>query len=349
MQKDELFIQILQKCIAIELMAVKLYRRFSEQAVDEELQAFWQNMSDEEKSHVVHWSYLLSLAKEGVVPNMFESHHRMKEQVDDLHSRVERLVEDSMSPIDTTTAFTIACHLEFYMLNREFSYLLTFMRNILDEATTEDLYCAHLGKFFEGLDRYCESPELRLLGETIYRVFLENKELTLQSHTDPLTGLLNKRGLLQVVKPLAHLALRKKYVVGVMMIDIDSFKALNDSQGHKRGDEILKMVADSIRSHTRRSDIVARYGGDEFLVYLSEVDDHHLQEVGEKIRRSVAAESGDNMSVTISIGVAQKIINTDVDKELEGLIEKADHCLYQAKRHRNRVVMHNEQEAQLAD
>jgi diguanylate cyclase (GGDEF)-like protein len=348
MKTDNLFVEILLTCISIEKAAVTLYRRFSEQAKDEDLKRFWEEMSDEERIHVGHWTSLLKLAGEGLVPHVFESLQRIKEQVDDLHSRIEGLVAKSSPSIDTTEAFTIACHLEFYMLNREFAYLLHFMRNLLEKTPSGDPYGEHLNKFFEGLEKFSESPELKLLGETIYRVFLENKELTLQSHTDPLTGLFNKRGLLQAINPLAHLAQRKRYPTGIMMVDIDSFKEINDKRGHLSGDEVLKQVAELIKANTRRSDIIARYGGDEFLVFLSEVDDHHLLDIGDKIRHNIEQETRSTLTVTVSIGIAHAVLGRDVEKDIETLIEKADYCLYQAKQYRNRVVIMHEQRAPLS-
>jgi diguanylate cyclase (GGDEF)-like protein len=345
--ENEALEHIVEKCVAIEKKAVDLYRKFAEDAGSEELKRFWRELSNEEIGHVDHWIQLLSLIEQGLAPEIFESLQSLKEQVDELYERIEKLEKQGLSPIDTTSAFAIACHLEFYMLNREFASLLRFMRGILEEKGVEDSYGMHLAKFFEGLERFSESSELKLLGETIYRVFLENRELQLQSHTDPLTGLFNKRGFLQAVVPLAHLARRKNYSTGVMMIDIDSFKQVNDTHGHARGDEILKVVTESIIANTRRSDIVARYGGDEFLVYLSELEGQYLIDIGEKIRRGIEEDTRKLIPVTVSVGVAHAKLGKEVQKDLQELLEKADYCLYQAKQYKNRVVIMLEKKAHI--
>lgn len=347
MASQEAFAHIVEKCAAIERKAVNLYRKFAEDAEHEELKKFWQDLSAEEIGHVENWIQLLSLIEQGVIPEIFESLDRLGYQVDELYERIEKLERQGLGPIDKTSAFAIACHLEFYMLNREFASLLRFMRGHLEERGIEDSYSMHLAKFFEGLERFSESSELKLLGETIYRVFLENRELQLQSHTDPLTNLLNKRGFQQAVIPLAHLARRKEYNTGVVMIDIDCFKQVNDEHGHAMGDEILKMVAESIMANTRRSDIVTRYGGDEFLVYLSELDDKYLLDIGEKIRRNIEEDTKKLIPVTVSVGVSHAKLGKEVEKDLRELIEKADYCLYQAKQYRNRVVLMHEQRAHL--
>ncbi len=347
MNTDPLITEIIETCIQIEKRAVSLYRKFSEDAENPDLREFWKGMSDEERTHVEHWSYLLSLAKQGVIPQIFESLQRVKDQIEDVNERIDRLMEEGQRPVDTTSAFAIACHVEFYMLNKEFAYILHFMRSLLEERGEEDTYSAHLARFFEGLERFSNSPELKLLGETIYRVFLENRELQLQSHTDPLTDLLNKRGFFQAVLPLAHLARRKDFSTAVMMIDIDSLKEVNDTHGHTAGDDVLKLTAALLSEITRRSDLVARWGGDEFLVYLSEVDDAHLLEVGEKIRRRIEEESSKLHPVSVSIGISHTRLDDDPDRKIRSLIEKADYCMYQAKQYRNRVVIMHEQKAHL--
>lgn len=347
MTTDPLITDIIETCIEIEKRAVALYKKFSEDTENPDLQKFWKEMSDEERTHVEHWSYLLSLAKQGVIPQIFESLQRVKDQIEEINERIDRLMEEGQKPIDTTSAFAIACHVEFYMLNKEFAYLLHFMRSLLEERGEEDTYSAHLAKFFEGLEAFSNSPELKLLGETIYRVFLENRELQLQSHTDPLTGLLNKRGFFQGVLPLAHLARRKDYSTAVMMIDIDNLKEVNDEHGHTAGDDALKLSASLLQEITRGSDLVARWGGDEFLVYLSEVDDGHLLDVGEKVRLRIEEESKKKYPVTVSIGIAHTRLDDDPRKQIQSLIEKSDYCLYQAKQYRNRVVIMHEQKAHL--
>jgi diguanylate cyclase (GGDEF)-like protein len=158
---------------------------------------------------------------------------------------------------------------------------------------------------------------------------------------------LNKRGFLHAVVPLAHLARRKEYSTGVMMIDIDSFKQVNDTHGHARGDEVLTLVGESIVANTRRSDIVARYGGDEFLVFLSELNDQYLLDIGEKIRHGIEEDTKRSLPVTVSIGIAHAKLGNDVRKDLQAVIENADYCLYQAKQYKNRVVIMHEQRAHL--
>jgi len=125
-----------------------------------------------------------------------------------------------------------------------------------------------------------------------------------------------------------------------MMIDIDNFKKNNDTYGHQKGDELLVVIADSIKVDVRRSDIVGRYGGEEIVVFLSNIDKAVLKIVGEKIKSSVEERTKKLIPVTISIALSHNKIVSDPDKELNDLIRIADKNLYRAKEQgRNRVVV----------
>ncbi len=98
----------------------------------------------------------------------------------------------------------------------------------------EDEYESHLKRFIDALNQFGKtSPEMELLGETLQRLWLENRNLARQSLYDNLTGTLNRRGFFDSIKPLSYLAQRSNLMVGIMMIDIDNFKTINDSYGHR--------------------------------------------------------------------------------------------------------------------
>jgi diguanylate cyclase (GGDEF)-like protein len=128
--------------------------------------------------------------------------------------------------------------------------------------------------------------------------------------------------------------------VGAMMIDLDHFKPINDRHGHQVGDDVLRGVGAAIAAGMRGSDIVMRYGGEEFLVAIADVDERTLTASAERIRDrinalAVADGSGGTVSVTTSVGIA---VSTSADS-LESLIARADGALYAAKANgRDRVV-----------
>jgi diguanylate cyclase (GGDEF)-like protein len=160
----------------------------------------------------------------------------------------------------------------------------------------------------------------------------------LHASTDALTGLPNRRYFDEFCALLARRR-RAEDAVGVLMIDIDRFKALNDRYGHGAGDEVLRAVGGSIVRAVRDDDVPARYGGEEFVVLLRNPGPAVALEVGERVRAAVAALDLTGLrlpSVTVSVGVA---VAEHDDEPIGDLVERADRALYRAKRNgRNRVV-----------
>jgi two-component system cell cycle response regulator len=152
--------------------------------------------------------------------------------------------------------------------------------------------------------------------------------------TDGLTGLRNRRYVFRHLESL----LRAGTACGVLMIDVDRFKPLNDYYGHAAGDAALREVAARLREHVRASDIVARYGGEEFLVVMSGAGTEETAVIAERLRAAIGDRPIDlgqaKLPVSVSIGSALSVTNT----ESEALIAAADTAMYRAKAlGRNRV------------
>jgi diguanylate cyclase (GGDEF)-like protein len=123
------------------------------------------------------------------------------------------------------------------------------------------------------------------------------------------------------------------------MIDIDHFKRINDTHGHQTGDEVLMSVAQLISGSVRKSDLVGRYGGEEFLVFLPQVDGRGLRRIAEKVRSAVERGTREWLPATVSVGAASTDFAEGVEPGLASLIRLADRHLYRAKSDgRNRVV-----------
>src|SRR5258708_29183496 len=136
--------------------------------------------------------------------------------------------------------------------------------------------------------------------------------------------------------------------MSLMLTDIDHFKSFNDTYGHLTGDQVLRLVALSVKQNVKGQDIAARYGGEEFAIVLPRTALREAITVADHIRRAVMGKelmkrsTGEHLGrVTISIGVAT-LRSSDT---LQALIERADACLYAAKRNgRNRVICENDPE-----
>ena len=178
-------------------------------------------------------------------------------------------------------------------------------------------------------------------------ILLENMRLYRQAAEmavrDSLTGLLNHRRLHERLKEELSRALRYHHPMTVLMIDVDYFKRYNDTFGHQQGDELLRILAETLRQNVRQSDIVGRYGGEEFAIILPETDKHSAGVLARRLCEVVANTpfpghpGGSPVRCTISIGVASY---PEDGFAISDLVAAADAALYRAKRFgKNRVVV----------
>lgn len=161
---------------------------------------------------------------------------------------------------------------------------------------------------------------------------------------DELTGILNRRFGMRRLQEEYSRAIRHGIPLSVLMIDIDHFKDFNDTYGHALGDAVLKAVASKLQTSIRAEDMACRYGGEEFLVYLSGAGMTDSAEIAERFRRNISTEAiklGNNIvSISVSIGIATfPIVRSSIPKEL---IDFADEALYAAKNAgRNQVIVND--------
>lgn len=155
-------------------------------------------------------------------------------------------------------------------------------------------------------------------------------QLAVQASTDSLTGVMSRSAGVDLLQQ----ALRDDLQVTVGLIDLDHFKKINDQYGHIEGDRVLKLVVKSISRVMRKSDGIARWGGDEFLLIMRNTTDEEGREAADRLREAVASDSDRIQGVTLSIGIASQ----RADESVESLLSRADRVLYAAKAHgRNRV------------
>jgi len=186
----------------------------------------------------------------------------------------------------------------------------------------------------------------------IVSICLENavniERLKRQGLTDTLTAINNRRFFDQRLKEEVGLAKRNKRLLSCMLLDVDLFKNVNDTYGHQVGDLVLRDVAALIRAQMRGSDVLSRYGGEEFSALLSQAGEEEALEVAERVRESIeqhlfSVDGHADFTVTISIGVTtfNPATNEAAVMRMEGeyLIGQADKALYEAKANgRNQVV-----------
>ncbi len=190
---------------------------------------------------------------------------------------------------------------------------------------------------------------LMIIGIFVVVILYENNKrkeaetmLFNQSIHDPLTGIYNRRFFTDALKHTTAMYQRTRSKFSIVMADIDFFKKINDTAGHSKGDEVLMLVSSILKSSVRHSDIVSRWGGEEFIVLLPETKAQDAQQLAERIRQTINNTNfGLPWQVTCSFGVATMPDNATDMTGLD-LVNLADEALYAAKETgRNKVICHN--------
>ncbi|WP_280551611.1 diguanylate cyclase [Halomonas sp. 25-S5] len=188
----------------------------------------------------------------------------------------------------------------------------------------------HFHSMAEAIQRHTRDLEERVRERT--------EELEAVAIRDVLTGLMNRRGMQRWLEEQILRASREGSHFGLIWLDLDCFKELNDGLGHAAGDQALVRVAETLQDGLRPYDRASRWGGDEFLVLLSPCDEPTLTRVAERLRQAVASIEVAGGAVTISVGACLAVPGEDLDS----LLKRADEALYQAKaegRNRARVAV----------
>lgn len=185
----------------------------------------------------------------------------------------------------------------------------------------------------------------------IVAICIENalnlQRLKRQGLTDALTAINNRRFFEQRLREEIEFGQRNQVPLSCMLLDIDYFKRVNDTYGHQAGDYVLREVAGLIRAQLRGSDVLSRYGGEEFAVLLSQTSSDKAEEVAERIRQTIAEHpftlpNGEQFNITISSGIATynaAVGENNLKISGDTLVGRADQFLYQAKAAgRNKVV-----------
>ena len=168
------------------------------------------------------------------------------------------------------------------------------------------------------------------------------EELKKQAATDPLTKLYNRRFFFSEADYLLELAKNRGTPLAVLVVDIDHFKQVNDQYGHSCGDQVLVSIAQTLKTHSRTKDLLARFGGEEFVVLLPEADLQEANRCAERLRAAVQAlevrvNDNDLVHSTVSIGIAEVMVGNE---GVEAALNRADKALYQAKHSgRNRLCV----------
>ena len=160
-----------------------------------------------------------------------------------------------------------------------------------------------------------------------------NKELSVLATTDVSTNLYNKRYFENMLNDLFQKECREDVTIGLMMIDIDNFKEINDNYGHPVGDKVIVHVANLLKDSLRKDDIVSRYGGDEYIIVLPNMTAEVLKNIAQKVRKKIYTTPFclDDISHTVTVSIGIALIDKNTDENIEQSIQRVDTALYNAK------------------
>jgi diguanylate cyclase len=291
------------------------------------------------------------LAKKGVLSeadleDIYENYismNRVGEKIDSVNTRVIEEVGQVIATIDAAAGSA-----------NDYSKSLATASEELEGANDGEAlrvvidHLAQGAKEMETNNRKLEAS-LSASKQEIEQLQLKLEAVRNESFTDPLTTLSNRKYFDQTITKAIAEAHETGQPLALLMTDIDHFKNFNDKFGHLTGDQVLRLVALSMKQNVKGRDVAARYGGEEFVVALPNTTLKAAATVAEQIRRAVMGKelmkrsSGERLGrVTISIGAAV----LRADDTLLSLIDRADNCLYAAKRNgRNRVICETDPEA----
>lgn len=324
--------EILELCVELDSIAYKTYRQLSEHCPDPGLATLFSQMAIEERQHLDWWRDLLIAWEGGLVPDIaYEA---------DLLERLQAIAADATATaaVDCSTLtgdqmLDTAAHLEFYLLDPVFGELVDLMQPG-NRVEVREAYSRHVLRLVEAIEqRYSEQGLATFLARVLRRAYRDQQRLASLAMRDQLTGLYNRRGLLSHASQWLSWSARYGRPVGIVLVDIDNFKRINDTHGHAAGDRALEAIASAMTSATRTSDVVGRFGGDEFMVLAPETDGPELTRLMERIAQTVRAASLciDGVDLNLSVSAGGAWAPGGVEISCEALTSAADRSLYQAK------------------
>jgi len=328
---------ILELCVMMDRHAEELYAGLASVCPDPGLAVTFEQLRRDEAEHTGWWEGLLSAWEQGLLPDLVNDTDELKERLQLLHEELDLIRTEQLEklPIDGMLAF--AARLEFFMIDPVFGELI----DLIEPARADRrhaAYQAHLQRLVDAISEHYPTESLAgLLAATLSRTWRDNLRLAIYATHDTLTGLYNRRALQTHLPQWAAWSARYGHPLSVMLIDVDRFKTVNDTFGHAEGDKALQAVAHALREATRASDLVIRYGGDEFAVIAPETDSDEYFELCSRITETVRdldvrTDAGAPIPLSVSVGgVVAKDPAGSPQRRVEGLLASADQSLYAAK------------------
>ncbi|MRS12749.1 MAG: diguanylate cyclase [Actinobacteria bacterium] len=329
--------EILELCVKMDDYAENLYGELAAVCSDPDLSAVFLQLQADEAQHSGWWEGLLDAWEQGLLPDLVNDTDELADRLRTLHDELSTIPTEHLEQLSTEGMLALAARLEFYMIDPVFGELIELTEPARAERRHAS-YQSHLQRLVDAIGEHYPPDSLAgLLAATLSRTWRDNLRLAVYATHDMLTGLYNRRALQTHLPQWSAWSARYGHPLTVLLIDVDFFKAVNDTHGHAEGDKALQAIARALRKATRASDLVIRYGGDEFAVIAPETDADEYRELCDRITNTVReldvrTEGGAPIPLTVSIGgVVAKDPPGSPRRRIESLLAAADRSLYSAK------------------
>jgi diguanylate cyclase (GGDEF)-like protein len=318
--------------------AEDLYSELARACPEPDLAQTFAQLARDEAEHTGWWQGLLEAWEQGLLPDAVNDTTSLTERLTVLHEELSSITSDRLGELSVDEMLALAARIEFFMIDPVFGELI----DLTEPARAErrhSAYQAHLQRLIDAIgEHYAPGTLAGLLAQTLSRTWRDNLRLAIFATHDVLTGLYNRRALYTHLPQWAAWSARYGHPLTVLLIDVDNFKDVNDRYGHGVGDRALKAIAQALRHAVRASDLIVRYGGDEFAVIAPETDADEYRNVCERILTTIRAldvrdETGERVPLSVSIGgvIASDPAGSSA-RRIDSLLVGADQSLYAAKR-----------------
>ncbi len=329
--------EILELCIEMDRLAQRAYSVMAEHCENNDLAKTFKQMAIEEDSHVGWWSDLLGAWDRGLLPDLINDTTELTERLKGLRTELDGSILAAPRGRSDDEMLATAARIEFFMIDPIFSELID-----LTEPAQADrrhaAYSAHLQRLIDAIEHHYEAGSLAaFLAGILSRTWRDNLALSVYATRDPLTGIHNRRALDTHLEQWSAWSARYGHPIGVALVDIDYFKGVNDDHGHAFGDTALRKIADALKMATRSSDLVVRYGGDEFAIIAPETDPDEFTSLLERMVvtvREIDLRDAEGRRVPLSVSAGGAVAvdpPASHPRSPDRLLAAADQSLYTAK------------------
>jgi diguanylate cyclase (GGDEF)-like protein len=325
---------ILEQCVKMDRFAHETYRALADSTSDPALATTLDRLAREEGDHVEWWQELVRSWDEGLLPDIVVGPTEVMDELQSRFVEVQAAVPENATTLTPREAVAVAAQLEFYMLYPVFSELIDLVEPA-QAGRRHRAYDQHLEHLIEAIHRLAgDDPLINFMAKVLQRVAEDNRALANHATRDALTGLRNRRSLDSLLRQWLAWSFRYGRPLGVLLADLDRFKELNDTYGHATGDRVLAAVAQRLSLTVRGSDMVARYGGDEFAIVAPEADEDEVMALAKRLSDSLydldLGIDDESFDLGLSVGAAV-IVPGDDEIPTQEALSAADRSLYAAK------------------